>query len=223
MSEFVNPLMNRAGGLEKKHKKYTSNFDYSAIGIIEVEKIEELEELSKSISETITTLQEKRITLMRILEKAYEYFPKDGSFGKWCEASGMSRQDVSMLNKRVEFTQIYHIEIEKAAELPDKVIAEGTKKNMEFSQVDIAEIISSEEPYSLWKQKKEELKKESKTKNLSVATDKYRTDIENAEIIEVVSVEAESERDRLKNILYKYVGNDRVEELANELMQFFGR
>ena len=40
---------------------------------------------------------------------------------------------------------------------------------------------------------------------------------------EVVSVEAESERDRLKNILYKYVGNDRVEELANELMKFFGR
>ena len=43
------------------------------------------------------------------------------------------------------------------------------------------------------------------------------------QIIEVVSVEAENERDRLKNILYKYVGNDRVEELANELMQFFGR
>ena len=58
---------------------------------------------------------------------------------------------------------------------------------------------------------------------MSVATDKYRNEIENARIIEVVSVEAESERDLLKNILYKYVGNDRVEELANELMQFFGR
>mgnify|MGYP007100194045 CR=1 FL=1 len=74
-------------------------FDYSEIDITENEK-EKMVEISKKVIGGKEKARQGLVDYLQALDEANIILPKDGTFGRWCEAMNLSRDDVSIFYKK---------------------------------------------------------------------------------------------------------------------------
>lgn len=167
--------------------KQEENFDYKEIGI-ENEYKERLKQLGKVVKGATLNIKENQRYLGLALIEAKSKLPY-GSFGTWCQANGLSKDEISLFNKKIKVAEKYHINYEKIELLSKRVVMAVTKKNPDFEEVELIEIINSDDPgQKLAEKKRRKIENEEKIEEAEIITEEEEKIEEILEIYRKTSI-----------------------------------
>lgn len=147
--------------------KSIQNIDYTGLGLENQEDIDKLIRIENDVKFHEEKTKEHLFKFSKAIFEANEVFSnnKSGSFGKWTELIGISRDTANTAVRRYQF----YLEMqgtlsfpERILELPVRIIKEFTGlKKEEFEEAEVIEVLEAKNPTEIFKRIKE-LKEEEK-------------------------------------------------------------
>ena len=138
-----------------------SNINYEELGLENREDIDKLIRIENDVKFHEEKTKEHLFKFSKAIFEANEVFSnnKSGSFGKWTELIGISRDTANTAVRRYQFyleMQGTLKEPKRILQLPVRIIKEftGTKKEI-FEDAEVVEVIESENPTEMLKKIKE--------------------------------------------------------------------
>ena len=138
-----------------------SNINYEELGLENKEDIDKLIRIENDVKFHEEKTKEHLFKFSKAIFEANEVFSnnKSGSFGKWTELIGISRDTANTAVRRYQFyleMQGTLKEPKRILQLPVRIIKEftGTKKEI-FEDAEVVEVIESENPTEMLKKIKE--------------------------------------------------------------------
>lgn len=147
--------------------KSIKNIDYTGLGLENQEDIDKLIRIENDVKFHEEKTKEHLLKFSKAIFEANEVFAnnKSGSFGKWTELIGISRDTANTAVRRYQF----YLEMqgtltfpERILELPVRIIKEFTGlKKEEFEEAEVIEVLEAKNPTEIFKRIKE-IKEEEK-------------------------------------------------------------
>ena len=141
--------------------KSLRDINYSELGVVSQEDIDKLIRIENDVKFHEEKTKEHLFKFSKAIFEANEVFSnnKSGSFGKWTELIGISRDTANTAVRRYQFyleMQGTLKEPKRILQLPVRIIKEftGTKKEI-FEDAEVVEVIESENPTEMLKKIKE--------------------------------------------------------------------
>jgi hypothetical protein len=186
--------------------KSLRNIDYTELGVENQEDIERLIRIENDVKFHEEKTKEHLFKFSKAIFEANEVFAnnKSGSFGKWTELIGISRDTANTAVRRYQFYLEMQGTIsapERVLELPVRIIKEftGLKKEI-FDEAEVIEVIEAENPTEILKKIKD-LKEEEKLSDKSNLKEFLLKEKERKQnLIEKLSEEIKEIEENLKQI-----------------------
>ena len=141
--------------------KSLRDINYSELGVVSQEDIDKLIRIENDVKFHEEKTKEHLFKFSKAIFDANEVFAnnKSGSFGKWVELIGISRDTANTAVRRYQFyTEMQGTlkEPERVLQLPVRIIKEftGTRKES-FENSEVLEVIEAENPTEIFKKIKE--------------------------------------------------------------------
>ena len=141
--------------------KSLQNIDYNELGLESQDDIDKLIRLENDVKFHEEKTKEHLLKFSKAIFEANEVFAnnKSGSFGRWTELIGISRDTANTAVRRYQF----YLEMqgtlsspEKILELPVRIIKEFTGlKKEEFEEAEVIEVLEAKNPSEIFKKLKE--------------------------------------------------------------------
>ena len=141
--------------------KSLRDINYSELGVVSQEDIDKLIRIENDVKFHEEKTKEHLFKFSKAIFEANEVFAnnKSGSFGKWTELLGISRDTANTAVRRYQFyleMQGTLREPERILELPVRIIKEFTGiKKESFDEAEVLEVLEAENPTEILKRIKE--------------------------------------------------------------------